>query len=62
MWDLIVSVPDHCLSFYFAFCFRQEHYIKIWRKNLLIPIQIFIRKKKKKKANSLTLALVAHFV
>ena len=18
MWDLIVSVPDHCLSFYFA--------------------------------------------
>ena len=19
MWDLIVSVPDHCLSFYFAF-------------------------------------------
>ena len=20
MWDLIVSVPDHCLSFYFAKC------------------------------------------
>ena len=19
MWDLIVSVPDHCLSFYFVF-------------------------------------------
>ena len=19
MWDLIVSVPDHCLSFYFAY-------------------------------------------
>ena len=19
MWDLIVSVPDHCLSFYFTF-------------------------------------------
>ena len=19
MWDLIVSVPDHCLSFYFLF-------------------------------------------
>ena len=19
MWDLIVSVPDHCLSFYYAF-------------------------------------------
>ena len=21
MWDLIVSVPDHCLSFFFAFNF-----------------------------------------
>ena len=21
MWDLIVSVPDHCLSFYFVFNF-----------------------------------------
>ena len=21
MWDLIVSVPDHCLSFYFFFFF-----------------------------------------
>ena len=20
MWDLIVSVPDHCLSFYFSIC------------------------------------------
>ena len=20
MWDLIVSVPDHCLSFYFLLC------------------------------------------
>ena len=20
MWDLIVSVPDHCLSFYFVKC------------------------------------------
>ena len=20
MWDLIVSVPDHCLSFYFTIC------------------------------------------
>ena len=20
MWDLIVSVPDHCLSFYFSNC------------------------------------------
>ena len=22
MWDLIVSVPDHCLSFYFADLFN----------------------------------------
>ena len=21
MWDLIVSVPDHCLSFYFTYIF-----------------------------------------
>ena len=21
MWDLIISVPDHCLSFYFTMCF-----------------------------------------
>ena len=20
MWELIVSVPDHCISFYFPFC------------------------------------------
>ena len=27
MWDLIVSVPDHCLSFYFVFCnlFTEKH-------------------------------------
>ena len=25
MWDLIVSVPDHCLSFYFA---SVEHFEK----------------------------------
>ena len=23
MWDLIVSVPDHCLSFYFTYNFRR---------------------------------------
>ena len=23
MWDLIVSVPDHCLSFYLAFLMRR---------------------------------------
>ena len=24
MWDLIVSVPDHCLSFYFVFIFPEK--------------------------------------
>ena len=34
MWDLIVSVPDHCLSFYFVKCEKKIVYlkdkIKIW--------------------------------
>ena len=25
MWDLIVSVPDHCLSFYFPLVFIKLH-------------------------------------
>ena len=25
MWDLIVSVPDHCLSFYFGMTFHSKH-------------------------------------
>ena len=25
MWDLIVSVPDHCLFFYFPMFLIQEH-------------------------------------
>ena len=29
MWDLIVSVPDHCLSFYFVdFILRGLHVLK----------------------------------
>ena len=38
MWDLIVSVPDHCLSFYFVNCntlFRQiyvPHYFRLIRR------------------------------
>ena len=28
MWDLIVSVPDHCLSFYFEIQF--DLFIEIW--------------------------------
>ena len=27
MWDLIVSVPDHCLSFYFIFYAAGEYKI-----------------------------------
>ena len=26
MWDLIVSVPDHCLSFYFGIMSTKHHY------------------------------------
>ena len=32
MWDLIVSVPDHCLSFYFPL---QNIYIKSKTLNLI---------------------------
>ena len=28
IWDLIVSVPDHCLSFYFSFKCSFSHYKK----------------------------------
>ena len=24
MWDLIVSIPDHCLSFYFLYTFFHD--------------------------------------
>ena len=24
MWDLIVSVPDHCLSFYFSYAIKRK--------------------------------------
>ena len=29
MWDLIVSVPDHCLSFYFEVCLERVRGINI---------------------------------
>ena len=29
MWDLLVSIPDHCLSFYFIF-----YTLNIFQKNL----------------------------
>ena len=36
MWDLIVSVPDHCLSFYFVpiFCSRTSF---LWDVNCSTP-------------------------
>ena len=37
IWDLILSVPDHCLSFYFSvrFCFPLQLSMMLLRKNLL---------------------------
>ena len=33
MWDLIVSVPDHCLSFYFTHGDKaRENYINLTNK------------------------------
>ena len=29
MWDLIVSVPDHCLSFYFATTAGEKHAMSV---------------------------------
>ena len=45
MWDLIVSVPDHCLSFYFGSTYMSE--VKMQRKwsmhflvlNVLMPFK-----------------------
>ena len=31
MWDLIVSVPDQCLSFYFSFYDNLSCLIKVYR-------------------------------
>ena len=30
MWDLIVSVPDHCLSFYFTLLFSFSSKVRFW--------------------------------
>ena len=32
MWDLIVSVPDHCLSFYLAFPLSIQEYSRLGRR------------------------------
>ena len=40
MWDLIVSVPDHCLSFYFVMTwliFMNRIYYVIFIINILEP-------------------------
>ena len=43
IWDLIVSVPDHCLSFYFSkllkFIFRKSHYITFLANSWKVPYQ-----------------------
>ena len=36
MWDLIVSVPDHCLSFYFGQRYRASVLLKTYRENRYI--------------------------
>ena len=41
MWDLIVSVPDHCLSFYFSWCFIYMHLISISCVAVLVIESIF---------------------
>ena len=55
IWDLIVSVPDHCLSFYFS-SKSNENIIQKINKDFtnvltgpLFIIFIYIRSKKKKK-------------
>ena len=40
MWDLIVSVPDHCLSFYF-----ERNTIDLFVKTKLIAIAVFPHQK-----------------
>ena len=34
MWDLIVSVPDHCLSFYFLKSVLCSGNVEFWNKTL----------------------------
>ena len=48
MWDLIVSVPDHCLSFYFALGKQTKQFI-LFSKRFLTELSKKKKKKKKKK-------------
>ena len=43
MWDLIVSVPDHCLSFYFAIVLAQikNHCVDLEMVLLLVCVFYF---------------------
>ena len=41
MWDLIVSVPDHCLSFYFDEVKLGEQYYAIQRISISINVNLF---------------------
>ena len=45
MWDLIVSVPDHCLSFYFLiyFLFHSICSVKMWNADFFTPYFITLR-------------------
>ena len=46
MWDLIVSVPDHCLSFYFFFYLKFVSYVLLYRYiNAKLPVHLFLTMK-----------------
>ena len=36
MWDLIVSVPDHCLSFYFVITSRGEERAGLYASHVFV--------------------------
>ena len=40
MWDLILSVPDHCLSFYFVQLNVQNHYLFSLTNNKQINVKL----------------------
>ena len=43
MWDLIVSVPDHCLSFYFGTpqYFQEKCKVSLYRICLLMLTRVY---------------------
>ena len=45
MWDLIVSVPDHCLSFYFE-CFQTALSNVSLKSDILLRILSFSKSRK----------------